>query len=322
MRRFLLITASLAVPAGWLAAEASGPTNWREALGWVQQHTCQTGQSPLPVLLQEPPRVVAEGRVVAYPGAEVVVGTEMAGRIVRLDVREKSAVKQGDVIAELNADDLIAERAEAEARRAEALADLRHANRELDRERRLLDRRVGTEQKVDGLLHDLESARAQVALAEATIRRLDARIAKSRIVAPLDGVVIARHADPGETIDAASPIVTIVDLDRLRIEAEVDELDIPRVALGAEVSISAEGYAQTWPGRVEELPDAVTGRRMRPDDPGRPIDARVLPVKVALPLGTPLRLGQRVDLEITSRTGPSQPETESVGSIATRLPHR
>src|SRR5215468_1452039 len=52
----------------------------------------------------ETPRVIAEGRVVAYPGAEVVVGTEAAGRIVRLDVLEKSVLRKGDVIAELNAD--------------------------------------------------------------------------------------------------------------------------------------------------------------------------------------------------------------------------
>ena len=43
----------------------------------------------------ERPRVIAEGRVVAYPGAEVVVGTEAAGRIIRLDVQEKSVVRQG-----------------------------------------------------------------------------------------------------------------------------------------------------------------------------------------------------------------------------------
>ena len=58
------------------------------------------------------PRVAAEGRVVAYPGAEVVVGTEVAGLIVRLTVKEKSPVRAGDLVAELNSADLRASRAE------------------------------------------------------------------------------------------------------------------------------------------------------------------------------------------------------------------
>src|SRR6185312_2522781 len=52
------------------------------------------------------PRVTAEGRVVAYPGAEVVVGTEVAGLIVRLTAQERSAVRAGELIAELNSADL------------------------------------------------------------------------------------------------------------------------------------------------------------------------------------------------------------------------
>jgi hypothetical protein len=49
---------------------------------------------------------------------------------------------------------------------------------------------------------------------------------------------------------------------------------------------------------VEEIPDAVTPRRLEPQDPSRPIDARVLLVKVALPRGTPLKRGQGVEVEI------------------------
>jgi hypothetical protein len=65
------------------------------------------------------------------------------------------------------------------------------------------------------------------------------------------------------------------------------------------VSIVAEGFpGASWRGLVEEIPDTVVGRRLRPEDPGRPIDSRVLPVKIAFGEPTPLKLGQRVEVEL------------------------
>jgi multidrug resistance efflux pump len=94
-------------------------------------------------------------------------------------------------------------------------------------------------------------------------------------------------------------LCAIADLDRLRLEVEVDEYDAGRVALGAPVRITAEGYdGQDWLGKVEDIPDAVTARRLRPQDPARPVDVRVLLVKVALQQATPLKLGQRVEVRI------------------------
>jgi multidrug efflux pump subunit AcrA (membrane-fusion protein) len=243
-------------------------------------------------------RVVAEGRVVAYPGAQVIVGSEAAGRIVALPVEEKSRVRKGDLIAALNAADLEASLAEARARILETEADMGHDIRELKRELELVTRRAGTQQNLDSLKHDLETARARHAAATANRDRLKALIAKTRILAPIDGVVTARHVQPGETIETAARIVTIVDLNRLRVEAEVDEYDTARVSLEAPVTIMAEGFDSSWSGRIEEIPDTVVGRKLRPEDPGRPIDARVLPVKIALDGISPLKLGQRVEVLI------------------------
>jgi HlyD family secretion protein len=248
-----------------------------------------------------PPRVAAEGRVVAYPGAEVVVGTEVAGLIVRLTAEEKSSVRAGDLIAELNSADLRAARAESDARVAEADADIRFYDREVRREQALLAKHATSPLNLDVNLRGLELARARRSAAIASRDRLDALIAKTRITAPIDGVVTARHVQPGEIAGPGTAVVTIADLNRLRIEAEVDEFDAPRVALGSPVTITAEGYGPTkWRGTVEEIPDSVVGRRTRPADPGRPIDARVLPVKIALTQPTPLKLGQRIDVEIAS----------------------
>ena len=251
----------------------------------------------------EPIQVIAEGRVVAYPGAEVVVGSELSGRIVALAVDEKSPVRVGDLIAQLDTSELQAGLAEAEARIREAEADERFAASELRREEGLIARKAGTLQRRDELRHHLDTARARRAAACAVRDRYLAWIAKSRITAPIDGVVTARFVHPGETLEAGARVVTIVDLDRLRIEAEVDEYDTAQVTLGATATISAEGYSVTWTGVVEEIPDTVGGRKLRPEDPGRPIDARVLAVKIAIPRPFPLKLGQRVEVAISGLGG-------------------
>jgi RND family efflux transporter MFP subunit len=272
---------------------------------WAMSHSMSKA-SPVKPVAPAPvrPRVIAEGRVVAYPGAEVVVGTEASGRVVEILVDEKSKVRKGDLIAVLNGDELRASRLEAMARVAEAEADLRFYEREVHREESLLNKRAGTVQNLDSNRRGLEAAQARRLAALATRDRLDAALAKTRIVAPIDGVVTARHVQAGETVDLSARIVTIADLDRVRVEAEVDEFDTALVRLGSRVAITAEGYKEgPWPGRVEEVPDTVVGRRLRPEDPGRPIDARVLPVKIAFSGPTPLKLGQRVEVEISPGEG-------------------
>src|SRR5512135_857118 len=300
LQRFWLAASGLVLVAGvvWQSNSIQGRLrDWVPASRGSAART-DRGAAPAPV----PARVVAEGRVVAYPGAEVVVGTEAAGLIVNLTVQEKSVVRKGDPIAELNSADLRASLAESLARIAEAEADVRFYEREVRREEALLAKRAGTPQNLDVNRRGLDTARARRAAAIAIRDRFEALIAKTRITAPIDGVVTARHVQPGEAVEANAKVVTIADLARVRVEAEVDEYDTARVALGAGVAIIAEGYTDaSWRGTIEEIPDTLVGRRIRTEAPGRPIAARVLPVKIALGEPTPLKLGQRVEVEIASQ---------------------
>ena len=93
--------------------------------------------------------------------------------------------------------------------------------------------------------------------------------------------------------------MTIVDLSRLRVEAEIDEFDIESVTVGAAATVTAEGYPpRRFRAEVEEIADAVVPRRLRPEDPGRSGDTRVLPVKIAFREPCTLKLGQRVEIAI------------------------
>ena len=134
-------------------------------------------------------------------------------------------------------------------------------------------------------------------------------------------MVISRDGQPRRDRHPGHALLRIVDLTRLRIEAEIDEFDIPRCEPGCPATITAQGYTgQSWRGTVEEIADSLIPRRIRPEDPGRPTDTRVLPVRIAFQSPIPLKLGQRVEVKIVEATDArSRPE---LTSTRTAIPGR
>ena len=260
----------------------------------------------------QPAGIRAEGSVVSYPGASVTVSTEIPGTLAELRVEEKSEVRKGDVIAVLAATEQRAALAEARARVSEERAEVHRFMADLRRNQTLHESGVVTRQTLEHAQRDLESAQARWSAAHAQVRRLETVLTKSRIVAPINGVVISQLVHQGEFVTGGTPLVVVADLTRSRVEAEVDEFDTGKVVLGAPVRIMAEGFPGTsWMGTVEDIPNAVVDRRLKPQDPGRPVDPRVLRVKISLDEPTPLKLGQRVELELT----PSQAQSQTKGSL-------
>lgn len=242
--------------------------------------------------------VLAEGRLAVPPGAEITVGSELDGKLVRLLVKEQDRVKAGDVLGEVDVKEQQAALAEAWARVKEAGADLDFAEREKKRAQQLWNSNVVAEASLDRSVHDASAAERRRSSLLAATSRISANIAKAKIIAPIDGVVTQRFADAGEMVAAGTPVLTITDLGRVRVEAEVGEFDTARVRLGASALIRAEGYEQRWHGKVSEIPDRVGPRSLKPLDPSRPVDTRVLLVKIALDEALPLKLGQRVEVEL------------------------
>ncbi len=273
----------------------------------LQARVAQTGSAPtmavLPATAPPAEGIAAEGRVVAYPGAEVRIGAERAGRLVRVVVEEGDAVRKGQLLAEIDSDELSAALAEARARVVEAEAEARLSEATLARRRTLQQERIIAAHDLDQALRDVETASARVSTAKASVARYQALVAKSRLAAPIAGTVTARRVDAGQMVETGDHAFTVADLSRLRIEGEAHEADAQGVVLGAPVTITADGYpGRTWHGTIEEVPDSVTLRRIKPQDPSRPTDARILAVKVAFAEAVPLRLGTTVDLRISSTT--------------------
>lgn len=244
-------------------------------------------------------RLVAEGRLVARPGAEVVVGSEIGGKVIRLLVGEKDTVHAGDTIAEIDCDEERAAVVEAQARLAEIDVDIPLYESRLARVTRLAPTGGVSVDELEQRQRDVLAVQARRQALLATLERLQAHVRKADVRAPIDGTITLRFAHPGQIIEANGKLVTITDLTQTRIEAEVNEFDAPAVTPGADATVTAEGNAdQKWHARVEEIPDTIAPRRMRPQDPGRPSDTGVLLVKL-VPQGTvPFKLHQRLEITI------------------------
>lgn len=246
----------------------------------------------------QPPRTIrAEGRVATRPGKQVKLGAELQGRVAAVHVVEGQSVKKGELLAELDCNEYKAALQEAIGSANEAYARARGRKNDLQRSKKLVDTGVLAKQEGDHVREEKTAAEGRLVASNGAAQRARALLAKTRIVAPIDGVVVSRTIDPSETVSPGTPLFVVADLDERRIEAEVDEYDIGRVALGGHALVTADGFpAKGWEGTVEEIPAAVQPRRLRPQDPARPTDSAVLLVKVSLPVDSPLKLGQRVDV--------------------------
>jgi RND family efflux transporter MFP subunit len=215
--------------------------------------------------------VYATGVVEAVESARV--GTTIAGRIRDLFVDEGDAVRAGQPIAQL--DDR-----QARQRVSDAEARLALTEQELARVAPLAAQGISS---VQALQRAQEARDRASALVQIAIRQLE----EHRIASPLDGVVMRRPVEPGETVAANATLFEIAATAPLRVAADVDERDIARVKPGARVAIRAEAY----PGRA--IAATVTNMRARGETA-----TRTFRVEALLPPDSLLLIGMTVDVNI------------------------
>jgi HlyD family secretion protein len=158
----------------------------------------------------------------------------------------------------------------------------------------------------DAREEDRAQAEAAVAVARAAVDEAEAVLAKTYIRSPIDGVVLRRHRHPGETVlnSASDPIVTVGDISRLRVRAEIDELDVAVVRSGQLAVVRADAYPdRAFAGTVARVGEALGKKRIRTELPEERMDAKVLEVLVQLENPAGLRPGLRVDVFIEPGDG-------------------
>ncbi len=146
----------------------------------------------------------------------------------------------------------------------------------------------------------IQSAQAQVEQSRAQVDLAKAELQKTRIVAALSGTVIRKFMHPGEVIDALhpQPVVTVADLSRLRVRADVDEADFPGVAAGQRVKITADAFAGTaFNGTVQSVSNATGQKRFSTGESKERVDVKIVETVVIFDTPPPakfVKLGLRV----------------------------
>jgi len=201
--------------------------------------------------------VKATGVIRAVVGAEVRVGSTASGVVRKLRVRVGDWVEKGELLAELDTDELAARRGQAAAALASTRAAARYAAAELERKRALAAQEAVSRSDLDLAERTFAVARAAEEEAQASLDLSSVQLAHARIWAPIRGAVASVATQQGETVAAsfaAPTFVTIVDLDRLEVWAYVDETDIGRIRPGQEARFSVDTYpGREFGGRIADI---------------------------------------------------------------------
>ena len=200
--------------------------------------------------------------------ATVQVVPRAAGRLEEIFVRLGDRVSRGQKIARIEDSELREQVKQAEAafqvaratiRQREA--DLKFAETNVERSRNLFNRELLPKQTLDDAearyqANDaqLELARAQFAQAQARLDELRITLANTIIVSPVNGFVARRVVDPGAFVSQNAPIVDVVDINRVRMVANVVERDLRRVAAGESARVEVDAFpGETFSGRIARV---------------------------------------------------------------------
>lgn len=200
--------------------------------------------------------VTATGTV--EPVTEVEVGTQVSGIIDRLYVDYNDVVKAGQLIAEMDKVTLQAELESAQAELANCKAEYDYQTKNYARTKALHEKALVSDQEYDDATYLYEKSRAAYDQAQAAMVKVERNLGYATITSPIDGVVISRAVEEGQTVAAGFETPTLFtianDLTQMQVIADVDEADIGQVADGQRVEFTVDAYPDdTFSGTVEQV---------------------------------------------------------------------
>jgi HlyD family secretion protein len=207
------------------------------------------------------------------------VSPSVSGQIDGLPVTEGDVVKRGDLLMALWNEDIQAqyqlaqsEAVAAESRAAQACVRAEVAQREAERQRKLVQQRLGSEETADRADGESRAQQAACKAAQASTQvsqsQLDvvrAAMSKTRLTAPFDGVVAEVNGEVGEIVTPSPvgiptpPAIDLMDITCLYVSAPIDEVDAPRIRLQMPANISLDAFqGKIFPGSVRRIAPYVT----------------------------------------------------------------
>jgi len=219
-------------------------------------------------------KVTATGNLSAL--LTVQVGSQVSGRVQQLFVDYNSAVKKGQTIAKL--DPLLFEAA-VQQTRANYLSLQGALNKDqaqenntkliFDRTKALVDQKVMAQSDLDTALANYQAAKAQeeadkstLESARAMLNQAEVNLGYTTIVSPIDGIVISRNVDVGQTVAASfqAPTLFVIaqDLRHMQVDTNVGEADVGRLTAGMPATFTVDAYpGRPFPGRLRQIRNAA-----------------------------------------------------------------
>jgi HlyD family secretion protein len=200
--------------------------------------------------------VASTGTMAAVETVEI--GTQVSGTIDKLMVDYNDTVKEGDVLAVLDQALFKVAINKAKAGLLKARAELKQAEDEYKRNKPLYEKGYLSEQEFLPIETEVATLKASLLSAEATLQQAEIDLEHTVISSPIDGTVIDRSVDAGQTVAASlsTPTLFLVarDLSHMQIETNVDETDIGQIQKGQQVRFSVQSYPdQTFTGAVRQI---------------------------------------------------------------------
>lgn len=203
--------------------------------------------------------------------SRTAVSSRILARIEEVKIAAGDHVKTGDVLVVLDARELKARAQQARDAQRAAIAKRELAQAEMERADQLLKRGVGTSKRHDEAVSGLAVAKAEVDRTTRALEEAEAALSYAVIHSTVDGRVIDRLAEPGDTAAPGAPLLRIYDPSRLRVEAPVRESLAVRLSVGMRLGVVIPALDERFDGVIDEIVPFA--------EPG----ARTLLVKVALP---------------------------------------
>jgi HlyD family secretion protein len=206
------------------------------------------------------------------PLTEVRVGTQVSGRVVRVHVDFNDTVKKGDLLAEIDPSLFGAQVSQVRGQLSAAQAQLQRARAAqgaaqlaFDRAKQLTAAGIASEAELEAAQNALSIAQADVVAASAQSSGLDAQLASAsttlgytKIYSPIDGIVINRDVDPGQTVAASfsAPVLFVIaqDLTAMQVLADIDEADVGKIREGMRAEVRVDAFPeQTFAGTLTQI---------------------------------------------------------------------
>ena len=218
--------------------------------GGIRLETAKVGRSSISNT------VTATGTV--EPVTEVEIGTQVSGIIDKLYADYNDVVKAGQLIAEMDKVNLKAELASAQAQLASSKTEYEYQQKNYARSKVLFDKKLISDADYETATYNYEKAKAAYEQNQASMVKVNRNLEYATITSPIDGVVINRAVEEGQTVAAGFETPTLftiaADLTKMQVIADVDEADIGNVENGQRVSFTVDAYPNdVFEGQVMQI---------------------------------------------------------------------